>query len=370
MSLKARFLAVAAAGAFLLVAACGGGDSDTNPPAAITKNPHIGCPDLGYGACSIWGVVPTTVRYVAIDLSSDGYGSMSGWGIGDGEQVGDCLCGQFGTERALLWRGSASSLVNLHPDGFTASSGSATSGGVQIGFGRIGGHTHALKWAGSAKSVVDLHPTGFDSSEAVGISGDQIAGFGRIGDDPHALLWTSRGVVDLHPRGFSGSIAFATDGSKQVGQSDGHAVLWRGSADSVIDLHPAALRALSFTCPVDSSIAHGVSGDQQVGSGRPGCGWVTWHALLWTGTAESVVDLHPYDFYESVAVAVAAGRQVGWGKIPNMTHALLWSGTADSAVDLHVFLPPGFANSQANGIDASGNIIGTADGHPIIWVRQ
>ena len=216
MSLKARFLAVAAAGAFLLVAACGGLDSDTNPPAAITKNPHIGCPDLGYGACSIWGVVPTTVRYVAIDLSSDGYGSMSGWGIGDGEQVGDCLCGQFGTERALLWRGSASSLVNLHPDGFTASSGSATSGGVQIGFGRIGGHTHALKWAGSANSVVDLHPTGFDSSEAVGISGDQIAGFGRIGDEPHALLWTSRGVVDLHPRGFSGSIAFATDGSKLV----------------------------------------------------------------------------------------------------------------------------------------------------------
>jgi hypothetical protein len=214
--------------------------------------------------------------------------------------------------------------------------------------------------------VVDLHPLGFDSSEAVGISGDQIAGYGRIADAPHALLWTSRGVVDLHPRGFSGSRALATDGSKQVGEGDGHALLWMGSADRVVDLHPV------FDWSI-ASIALGVSGDQQVGYGKTSGDWQRRVALLWTGTAESVVVLNPYLFIESVALAVAAGRQVGWGTIGlpiTQTHALLWTGTADSAVDLHVFLPPGFQSSQATGIDASGNIIGTADGHPILWVRQ
>ena len=307
---------------------------------------------------------------------------MNGWGIGDGEQVGDCLCAESELhgrlpaapsigERALLWRGSASTLVDLHPIGFTASSGSATSGGVQVGYGRIGSGMHALKWAGSASSVVDLHPIGFDSSEAVGISGDQIAGYGRTADVPHALLWTSRGVVDLHPRGFSGSRALATDGSKQVGEGDGHALLWTGRADSVVDLHPVNRRgSYWFTA---SSVALGVSGDQQVGYATTVLDFQTRFALLWTGTAESVVELNPYLFIESVALAVANGRQVGWGTIGlprTQTHALLWSGTADSAVDLHVFLPPGFQSSQATGIDASGNVIGTADGHPILWIRQ
>src|SRR5438067_13141808 len=112
MSLKARVLAVAAAGASLLVAACGGGDSgDTSGSSNIGRNPDC---------CTIWNHAPTTVRYVAIDLFSDGHGSMSGWGIGDGEQVGDCVCNPFiGNERALLWRGSAWSFVDLHPTGFT-----------------------------------------------------------------------------------------------------------------------------------------------------------------------------------------------------------------------------------------------------------
>jgi hypothetical protein len=66
------------------------------------------------------------------------------------------------------------------------------------------------------------------------------------------------------------------------------------------------------------------------------------------------------------------GRQVGYGEIgaTGPTHALLWNGTAESVVDLHGFLPPGFQTSKAQGIDTSGNIIGTADGHAILWVRQ
>jgi uncharacterized membrane protein len=51
---------------------------------------------------------------------------------------------------------------------------------------------------------------------------------------------------------------------------------------------------------------------------------------------------------------------------------LLWSGTAQSAVDLQQFLPDGYTSSHASAIDAQGNIVGGArdasgNGHAILW---
>jgi len=307
---------------------------------------------------------------VAIDLNVSSIGSTIGSAIGDGEQAGESTTPSTcpTNHHAVLWRGSASSVVDLHPHGWSRSRVYATSGGIQVGSAEYDDNRHhALKWTGSASSVVDLDPTGlFGYSDALGVSGDQIVGWGAN----HALLWTSGGVVDLHPNGYGSSAAWATDGAQQVGDgwSNGdhktHALLWKGSANSVVDLHP---NGYCF------SLAFGVSGGQQVGVGS--CDdlgrFYGGHALLWTGSAQSVVDLHPNGFSDSVAKAVAAGRQVGWGTTADgSTHALLWNGTADGAVDLHAFLPAGFRNSQANGIDASGNIIGTADGHAILWRRQ
>jgi hypothetical protein len=183
--------------------------------------------------------------------------------------------------------------------------------------------------------------------------------------------------VDLNPGGFAGSLGIATDGGQQVGygartggvglapSNGNHALLWSGTAESLVDLHPVS--------GYDITSANGVGGGQQVGWGGA---YGSEHALLWTGSAQSVVDLHPSGFSRTVARAVAAGQQVGWGTTDDgLTHALLWNGTADSVVDLHVFLPAGFTRSGASGIDASGNIIGGAVdaqgvGHAILWVRQ
>jgi hypothetical protein len=261
----------------------------------------------------------------------------------------------------------------------------ATSGGIQVGWGGTDNFTHALKWTGSASSVVDIHPGGvFRESKAFGIAGGQVIGYGLTDTYAHALLWTSRGVVDLNPSGFPGSIGIATDGGQQVGYgaptgavglgaavNGNHALLWSGTAESVVDLHPVS--------GYDYTSANGVGGGQQVGWGRAfdSVAKRIWsHALLWTGTAESVVDLHPSTFRDTSALSVANGRQVGWGTTADgATHALLWNGTADSVVDLHAFLPAGFAGSTASGIDRSGNIIGSAVdahgvGHAILWVRQ
>jgi hypothetical protein len=130
----------------------------------------------------------------------------------------------------------------------------------------------------------------------------------------------------------------------------GHAVLWTGSPASVVDLHPSGF---------DTSYATGVSSGQQVGEGFTGG---QYHALLWTGSAASVVDLHPSGFTSSSACGVSDGQQVGYGNTGGQFHALLWTGSADSVVDLHTFLPPEFTDSFASGIDADGNIVGYASG--------
>jgi hypothetical protein len=72
------------------------------------------------------------------------------------------------------------------------------------------------------------------------------------------------------------------------------------------------------------------------------------------------IDLHPSVFPSSEALAVSGGQQVGDGftGISGINHALLWTGSADSVVDLHNFLPPEFTSSIAEGIDADGNIVG------------
>jgi probable HAF family extracellular repeat protein len=121
----------------------------------------------------------------------------------------------------------------------------------------------------------------------------------------------------------------------------------------------------------------GVSGGQQVGFGFgfDEHGTFVSHALLWTGSAASVVDLHPSGFTGSLASGVSGSQQVGVGQgFDTSLHALLWTGSAESVVDLNAFLPTGFDSAQASGIDADGNIVGFASGpasggfpHAFLW---
>src|SRR5439155_24229736 len=91
-------------------------------------------------------------------------------------------CGRPRYVHALLWFGSASNVVDLHPSGFTSSEATGASGGQQAGYGFALGAVvglHALLWSGTASSVVDLHPSGFNESVANGISGSEQVGDGR-----------------------------------------------------------------------------------------------------------------------------------------------------------------------------------------------
>ena len=129
-------------------------------------------------------------------------------------------------------------------------------------------------------------------------------------------------------------------------------MLWSGTAESYVDLNPTGF---------DKSVAFNVSGGQQVGYGS-GSATGDQHAALWSGTPESYVDLHPTGFDYSVAYGVSGGQQVGCGRVSatGVMHALLWSGAAESYVDLSVFLPGWLPYSVATDIDSFGNVAGYA----------
>jgi hypothetical protein len=123
-------------------------------------------------------------------------------------------------------------------------------------------------------------------------------------------------------------------GNQQVGYaydpSWNHAILWTGSAASAVDLHPTNI-------PLQMSEAQATDGIHQVGYGLSLDD--NFHALLWSGSASTTIDLNPTQFggvVNSKAFGISGGQQVGEAySLGSHTHAAVWSGTADSAVDLH-----------------------------------
>jgi hypothetical protein len=180
--------------------------------------------------------------------------------------------------------------------------------------------------------------------------------------------------VDLNPNGFTYSEAYGVSGGQQVGVGSGpvvgnspHALLWSGTAASMVDLNPSG---------VLSSYAFAVSDGREVGEALGPATGNNAHAYLWSGTAGSGVDLNPTGFLESGARGISGRWQVGDGDGPatgNRHHALLWSGTAGSVVDLQRFLSSDYSSSEAAGVDADGNVVGyaiyvpTGVPHAILW---
>ena len=282
---------------------------------------------------------------------------------------------------AVYWPEGSVTGIDLHPFDFGESAALDTSGQQQVGLA-WGPPTefahHAWLWNGAAVDSLDLHPPGIwnDSIARATADGQQVGNVNYI--DPsedstliiHAALWngSAESALDLHPpfADCDRSYGEDTDGVHQVGYgyfvspdnlTPYRALLWEGSAASAVDLHPPA-----FT----HSFAEGVSGDEQVGyafNTLEGDGYT--RALLWRGSPESVITLHPEGYLASTAYATNGTQQVGFGEtsaLPSAAHALRWSGTKDSVFDLHLLLPEEFSegNSVAYDIDDEGNIAGAA----------
>jgi hypothetical protein len=229
----------------------------------------------------------------------------------------------------------------------------------------------AVLWAGPSGVGVDLTPAGYNSAFVYFTSGGQQAGYGTLSANGNSipLIWsgTAGSVEVLTPPSFNSGAVSGTDGVHQVGYAGGlsfgaHAMLWTGTAASAVDLNPTNLSG--FT----KSVAIGIYGSQEVGNGSGAD--PTEHALLWNGTADSAVDLNPAGFYFSSAHGTSGAQQVGFGMATTTSpdHALLWSGTAASVVDLN---PAGFAESDAeatNGQQQVGSGVAARDrSGALVW---
>ena len=331
-------------------------------------------------------------HYTMIDLTPADALTATAVGLSGAQQfgtVGFPSAAAPGTteSHAVIWSGVAETFTDL---------GVGTAYGV--GDGQQVGVTfnHAALWSGTPESFVDLNPIGWNTSVANGVGGGQQVGTanrqqvcgekkGGCGSGTYTVmqpfLWngSAASAVNLTPfdLGYGGGQAYGTDGVQQVGvgrqslgfgaYSQPFAVLWSGTPDSAVSLNPANST---------ESSALAVANGQQVGYI-----YSFQHAALWTGTAATVVDLHPTGYTSSQALATNDVQQAGFGWVNTPAqvtrrHALVWTGSAASVVDLNQFMPLGFTDAAATGIDAAGNVVGwavkgssngTAATHAVMW---
>ena len=303
-------------------------------------------------------------------------------GTGGGSQVGAATMGGA-YSHAVLLGSNALTAVDLHPAAYYYSMAMCTDGAEQGGWGYslTGGGVHAMVWKGSSSSYADLNPSGYMFSYCLGVDKGEQVGYAQnqvyFVTTSHAMCWhdTAGSVVDLHPAnplypfsravgcksgeevGYESSLAYP-DGDAQGYHTTSHAMRWSGTAASAVDLNPVGYDASEATC---------TSGTVQGGWAYIALGTTHQHAMLWSGDAASAIDLHPTGYTDSKVTSINGVEQVGEGWVGGaagafgaVRHALLWTGSASSVVDLNQYLPAGYANAVATGVDGSGNIVGYA----------
>lgn len=314
---------------------------------------------------------------IALQPATDGQGNsvVASQGLGaSATHQGGYTHDVSGLFRAAMWSGTKGSFVDLHPSGFISSTVQDVNGHSQVGNGElVGGIRNALVWFDTAASAVNLHPAGFDWSQAWGVGGGNQVGFGQItGGDIHALLWsgTASSMVDLHPAGYRTSYAYGTSATQQVGEgavfSRPSPLLWSGTAASVVNLQPAGyLGGGAYTTDGSSQGGYVIA----AGPVR--------QAALWKGSAASFSNLHPAGLVNSHVWDVEGKWQTGYGRDSlGVQHAIVWKGTAASAVDLNQFLPTGYHEAYAFGVDNRGNVTGhamneaTGEWNAFYWAKK
>jgi hypothetical protein len=180
-------------------------------------------------------------------------------------------------------------------------------------------------------TAIHLHTSGDlrESSALAGnaaIQGGFIVRQGSVVQEPAIWTGTSSSWLSFATAPQTEGRINAVWGSMQGGEWAGRASLWSGTAASIIDLHPN-------TGFVSSSVV-AMRGNQQVGHLSQGTNLS--RAALWTGSAASLVNLHPSGMAQSWAQASDGLMQGGAVRdAAGITYAALWSGSAASMVNLN-----------------------------------
>jgi hypothetical protein len=311
----------------------------------IDSNFHIPTPRSAASGILLAGLVSLAAAkasaqtYTVVDLSPTAGNAVAN-GISGGVAGGGTARGIFDTfTRATLWTGAGD--IELHPVGFDdTASGVAgrsvvldVSGTFQVGWASgvtTGNRPVPVVWSGTADSVRTLAiPFVNFGGQATGTDGSQVVGFatgldrdGVVQGPTHAMVWDAGtgAAVDLGDGG-GGAIAYGVAGGQQVGyvvKGQARAALWSGSARSLVVLHPKNAVV---------SVANGTDGQRQVGyagydvrvrveaaKGNKDARFN--YATVWTGSAASAVSIHPYPVNALAGVTLAhsfaLGTQGSW----------------------------------------------------------
>lgn len=173
-----------------------------------------------------------------VSLHPAGYSASYALGCGGSQTVGAGFPTSSGQRRALLWTGAlSSSVVNLHPLTHSESEAHETDGATQVGYATISGLFRPVLWRGSATSVIDLLPQGFTRGVAYAVDQDQQVGYVRNGSNPaRAARWfgsatsfkvyTQRDSMILSQRQLALMLSSDSDRAKRRWDSSTH---WLGS---------------------------------------------------------------------------------------------------------------------------------------------
>lgn len=340
--------------------------------------------------------------YTVVDLTPSGYGTA--YAASGGQAAGSTAASiaTANATRAALWTGSG--FTDMHPDlvGGGTNNHSAIggfAGGLQVGWAAgsvTAGREVPLTWSNTAASARFLAlPFTSWGSRALATDGAQIVGYagpyardGTTTAPTHALVWNAAtgAVTDLAS---DGAQALGVGGGQQVGyvmKSAWNAALWKGTSKSLVVLHPTG---------ATYSQAYGTDGVRQAGTAtyeirvrveaaKGNNTALFTYATVWSGTAASAVNIHPYPvnssvvFKHSYAASVSGPVVVGYAAddtklgTPAYYHAIAWDATYQ-ATDLNAFLPAGFIGAQAFSVDSRGCIAGyiaATDGtrHAALWI--
>lgn len=216
------------------------------------------------------------------------------------------------------------------------------------------------------------------ASYATGTDGTQIVGYGYPGDpettffdDARAVVWNAQTGAPTDLGGSNPTFALGVGGAQQVGyemRGSAEACMWTGTARSLVSLHPRN---------ADASQALATDGVHQVGFAsvdvrvfterRGGRTRVRFnYAYMWNGTKDSAVMLDSFEYGSTVATGISGETACGFGTLTSRTgsylgyRALAWVGADYHRVELHNLLPQTYISSRALGLDAAGNIVGEA----------
>ena len=137
-----------------------------------------------------------------------------------------------------------------------------------------------------------------------------------------------------------------------------------------MDMNPTG-----YTQSTINHITGGAAGGLQVAPNDLTNGSEAWHALIWAGTAASVMGLNPLGYSISDTADDSNGLEVGCVNgigARGHNHATIWYRTSGSILDLQDFLSAGFSSSTASAIAPDGRIFGTAvdlleNSHSMMW---